>query len=481
MCYARTGDEDEEVQLSLLRAGLEREVSARTGADFAILADPDGLAWREHWQRRVEERLDADTMLLVIVAPALFDSARCRQEIARFREREEKLGRDDLILPVYYVAASAMGKRILRQGDDLARLLRSRPQADWRDLRATPMTSPGAREAMTQLASQIAAVLAAGPGGHAVHVVGAGHRGAHASVSAAIKAARPGDQVLVWPGTYTDALVIDKPLEISGVGRREDIVIRVRDNHAVTLKASGGRIANLTIRQAGGERTWWNGVTVSQGELDIDGCDISCPTQCCVVITKGAAGHVRRSVLHHAKSMGVSVYAGRGTVEDSEIFATGSNGVVAGGGADVTVRRNRIRENAMNAVFVYNESSGTVEDNALFGNGSTGVTICDGGTAVVRRNQIDENGQCGVVVAGGSGTVEDNDIVANMMWGVIVRENGHGVIRRNRVTGNRNEAIHLNTGGSATVEDNDLTGNARGAWSITEDCEQGLTRARNKE
>src|SRR5258708_23073438 len=42
-----------------------------TGADFSILADRADAAWADHWRHRVEEALDADTMLLVIVTPDL--------------------------------------------------------------------------------------------------------------------------------------------------------------------------------------------------------------------------------------------------------------------------------------------------------------------------------------------------------------------------------------------------------------------------
>jgi hypothetical protein len=46
------------------------------------------------------------SLLLVIVTPGLFHSPACREEVARFRERE--LGRTDLILPLYYVSAREM-------------------------------------------------------------------------------------------------------------------------------------------------------------------------------------------------------------------------------------------------------------------------------------------------------------------------------------------------------------------------------------
>jgi hypothetical protein len=186
MGHARSGDSGDDAWLGLLRERLEHEVSARTGVDVPVLADRAGAAWADQWRRRVEEGLDADMMLLVIITPDLFGSAACRQEIARFRDRERALGRDDLIVAVYYASAPAMESRIPRRGADLARLLRSRQRADW-------------------LAGRMTDVLVADRAGVRTHVVDASRGGRLRSVSEAIRAAKPGDRILVRPGTYEEA------------------------------------------------------------------------------------------------------------------------------------------------------------------------------------------------------------------------------------------------------------------------------------
>jgi F-box protein 11 len=480
MSYARLGNSADDAQLDRLRERLEHEVSARTGVDFPILADRDGTAWADQWRRRVEEALDADTMLLVVVTGGLFGSVACGDEITRFREREKALGREDLIVAVYYAPAPAMTGRIPRRGGDMAAFLRSRRLADWQGLRSAPVTSRAARAAISQLADRMAKVLVADPVTAPAHVVDASRRSGLTSVRAAIRAAKPGDRILVRPGTYPDALVIDKPLEIIGDGPPGDIVIEVRDAHVVLSRASSGRIANLTLRQAGGEKEWWNGVCVQAGRLDIDGCDISCSSLSCVRIGEGAEGHVRRSTLHDAKSTGVFISAGRGTVEDCEIFAVGVSAVSVSGG-DVTVRRNRIHGSNSGGVYMSGESTGTIEDNEVFGNGTTAISITRGATAAVRRNRLHGNGHCGVVADHAAVTVEDNDVFGNTMWGVVVRDGADGTLRRNRINGNGNAAVDVRRGASATIEDNDLSGNPKGAWSIATDCEPAVTRARNEE
>jgi hypothetical protein len=217
--------------------------------------------------------------------PRLLPQPNCRAEVQQFLERERELGRDDLILPVYYVGTSEIDDPARRDSDPLAAVLAARQYADWRELRFEPTTSPVARKALAQLATrmrdtfwhppartpgpgctpaamtgasapktlQAAPAPAAAKTEPPTHVVDPYHRGDFTTVSEAIEKAAPGDRILVRPGFYTEPLVIDKPLEILGDGPAADIQSHVRDAHAVVFRANISRIANLTIQQAGGQ------------------------------------------------------------------------------------------------------------------------------------------------------------------------------------------------------------------------------------
>ena len=171
-------------------------------------------------------------------------------------------------------------------------------------------------------------------------------RGDFTTVSAAIKAAKPGDRILVRPGLYDEALVVDKPLEILGDGPVSDIEIRARDANVLLFQASIGRVANLTLRQAGGEGNGF-GVDISQGRLDLEGCDISSQSLACVVIRDGADPRLRRNKIHDSKKGGgVYVYdSGLGTLEDNDITGNALSGVEAKTGGNPTLRRNQIHDN----------------------------------------------------------------------------------------------------------------------------------------
>jgi F-box protein 11 len=500
MSYARFNDEHDDGQLSAFRDRLAAEVRAQTGREFVIFQDRADIEWGQNWQQRIEQTLDVVTLLLVVITPGFFGSAACRAEVARFLEREQELGRSDLILPVYYISARELDDLAVRESDELAGVLAARQLADWRELRFEPFTSPLIRRAVAQLASRMRdtfwypgpaaafppdaggrqAEAPAGPGKQAgaagretarteppTHVVDQWQRGDYTTVSAAIEAARPGDRILVRPGLYQEGLVVDKPLEIMGDGPVAEIEIRARGADVLQFKASIGRVANLTLRQAGGEGKWF-GVDITQGRLDLEGCDISSQSLACVAIHGGADPRLRRNHIHDGKDCGVYVYDnGLGTLEDNDISGNTLPGVAIKTGGDPAVRRNQIHDGKDCGVHVYENGLGTLEDNGIIANARAGVVIRTGGNPTVRRNQIYDGKQGGVhVYDNGLGTVEDNDISGNTLAGVAMRAGGNPTVRHNRIHDGKDCGIYVNGNGLGTVEDNDISGNTLAGVAI---------------
>ena len=103
MSYVRRDDQHENSRLTQFRERLSGEVGLQTGEEFAIFQDNNDIAWGQQWQQRIDESLDAVTFLIPNSDAGIFQEPACRAELERFLEREEQLGRRDLILPVYYV------------------------------------------------------------------------------------------------------------------------------------------------------------------------------------------------------------------------------------------------------------------------------------------------------------------------------------------------------------------------------------------
>ena len=155
MSYATADDRNNGGALSRLRQALSEEVHVQTGEPFAIFQDREDIQWGQSWKARIDDALDSVTLLIPVMSPSFFRSDYCRKEVKRFAEREQVLGRNELILPIYYVTASELEEAGRRAGDEVATLLASRQRADWRDLRFNSFDSEVARVALAELAARL--------------------------------------------------------------------------------------------------------------------------------------------------------------------------------------------------------------------------------------------------------------------------------------------------------------------------------------
>lgn len=150
--YVRADDEHERGYLTELRRALAAEASAQTGEEFLIFQDREDILWGQRWRRRIEESIDSSTVLVAVLTPRFFKSESCKDEWDRFREREEKLGRDDLILPIYFIRVPAFG---VASSDPWIAEAANRQYIDWTDLRFEGLSNIEVRKKVAQLAARM--------------------------------------------------------------------------------------------------------------------------------------------------------------------------------------------------------------------------------------------------------------------------------------------------------------------------------------
>jgi hypothetical protein len=94
--------------------------------------------------------------------PAFLESEMCRQEVMRFRQREQELGRDDLIFPFRYLDVSDIKPDEVHDPAVLA-LLNSRQRFDFASLRHRPPDSEDVLTNVALLAKALRTRHCAGP------------------------------------------------------------------------------------------------------------------------------------------------------------------------------------------------------------------------------------------------------------------------------------------------------------------------------
>ena len=121
-------------------------------------------------------------------------------------------------------------------------------------------------------------------------------------------------------GLYEEGLMIDKPLDILGQGPQQDVIVRARGCPVIGFQANIGRVSNLTLQQAGGGKFF--GVSIAQGRLELEDCDIVSQSLSAVAVRGGADPRLRRNRIHDGQQNGIFVFEqGLGTIEDNDIFA----------------------------------------------------------------------------------------------------------------------------------------------------------------
>jgi len=148
------GDDDRDRRISALRRHLAEEVGRHIGGTFPIFQDRTDIHWGQQWERRIESTLSAATFLIPVITPRFFGSAYCRHEVRRFLERERELGRDDLILPIYYIDCDQLNGADASH-DWLVSVIAAHQYAEWRDLRSLPMASTRVRKQLDGMAAKV--------------------------------------------------------------------------------------------------------------------------------------------------------------------------------------------------------------------------------------------------------------------------------------------------------------------------------------
>jgi CheY-like chemotaxis protein len=169
LSYTRIDDEAFGGAITSLRRLLELRVQVVTGnRKFAIFQDVEGIELGQKWQKRLDEAISSSMFLIPIVTPLFFTSDPCRDELTKFISHEKALGRDDLILPIYFVTTPNLEKDEERQRDSLAQEIASRQIYDWRDEADLPLDDPEIRKAIRNLSEGVATALDRSAGPHFV-------------------------------------------------------------------------------------------------------------------------------------------------------------------------------------------------------------------------------------------------------------------------------------------------------------------------
>ena len=153
LSYTRFDDRRQKV--SDFREWLSDAVEEVSGHPFDIFQDIEGIGLGEKWQDVLDHMLDQARFFIPILTPKFFNSRPCRDELTKFLDLERKTGREDLVLPIYWITCPVLEEGHLKAKDELAQVIDERQRWDWRELRYEAFETKEVQRDLAGLASQI--------------------------------------------------------------------------------------------------------------------------------------------------------------------------------------------------------------------------------------------------------------------------------------------------------------------------------------
>ena len=243
------------------------------------------------------------------------------------------------------------------------------------------------------------------------------------SITAAIRAAGPGTRIEVRPGLYREALVIDKPVEISGVGPVSAVIVESANAPCLVMHARSATVRGMTLRgrpQLGKKRH--HVVDIPRGRLLLEDCYITSSALACVAIHGADADPViRRCTIRHGKESGVLVHgAGQCTLEEC-VISDNAVGIAIRRYACPIIRHCIIREAVSYGIHTSEYAEGQAEDCEIVDNGQAGVCIDQGSMLAIYRCRIKRNERAIAVASDGGGKVAACDLSGNLLgaWSIM--------------------------------------------------------------
>jgi flagellar biosynthesis GTPase FlhF len=153
--YSRRDDEHSQGSLSRLRAQIFNELRLQLGRDFRLFQDTVAIPEGTEWEDEINIAIAKSVFFIPIVTPSSVASRHCRMEFQAFLDREEALGRKNLVFPLLYVRVPALENEELWRQDPLLGIIGRRQYFDWQKFRFRSFTEGEIAERIGQFCQDI--------------------------------------------------------------------------------------------------------------------------------------------------------------------------------------------------------------------------------------------------------------------------------------------------------------------------------------
>lgn len=247
-----------------------------------------------------------------------------------------------------------------------------------------------------------------GRGGETVAVIRVSRRwfATYRSIQQAIRDAEPGSRIEVEPGVYREDIVINKYIEIVGIGNKEKIVIQGIETATIYMATGYAVVKNITLKYS--RKKDIETVFIPDGALVLEDCDITARSGNGVTILSNEAEPIlRRCTIYSKNRAAVEVQnPGKIIIEDCDLATDDYASVVILEG-NPTIRRCTIMGDEGHGIYVSDQGRGLFEECNIYGfDYSPAIGILRGNPHFIRC-RIHDCKDSGVVIEEGRGRFQE--------------------------------------------------------------------------
>jgi nitrous oxidase accessory protein NosD len=279
----------------------------------------------------------------------------------------------------------------------------------------------------------------------------------YTTITAAMNAASPGDEIDICPALYDEQLIVTKPLKLRGLEVNGIKRVLIQPSSMVPVAGAGDAVGLLPFEAV---ITVMNthGVTIENLAVDASKNSV---TDCNVLVAGihyfNSSGSVENNAISGAQvpgCTGPTLVFGKGFFGNGfgvQVDSTGGSGNVS-----VELEHNSIHDFTRDGIQVFGSGvKATIEDNIISGVGPSvgvnqfGVFLFNGAVGVIKRNVITE-GLCGklpsfpdcfnlrsegiTLRAAGDDTVVDHNVITNAQSGIFINGGNDARITNNLIS-----------------------------------------------
>jgi hypothetical protein len=151
--YVHSDDDAEAGRIAQLARDVVAQFEMLTGESISLFLDRDRLQWGDDWRPKVDASLSSIAFFVPVITPRYFMSEECRRELNYFARQAQRLGIEELVLPVLWI--DVPGLHDDEPADELLALVKRFQWSDWTTLRFSELGSGEYRKAVADLAARL--------------------------------------------------------------------------------------------------------------------------------------------------------------------------------------------------------------------------------------------------------------------------------------------------------------------------------------